>query len=71
MGEKPHWAWYSGYRGVGALEPARKNTTIDACSKNAARADNRKRIPDTGTATLVSNAGEDMWAAPCSVVPVF
>ena len=30
IGEKPHSAWYTAYSGVGALEPARKRTTIDA-----------------------------------------
>src|SRR4051812_31234524 len=36
MGEKPHAAWYTAYNGVGALEPASRNTTMDTCSAKAA-----------------------------------
>jgi hypothetical protein len=28
--EKPHIDWYTGYKGVGAAEPARKDTVMEA-----------------------------------------
>src|ERR671937_14412 len=35
-GVRPHLAMYTGYSGVGALEPARNETVRDASSRNAA-----------------------------------
>jgi hypothetical protein len=34
-GDRPHSAAYRGYRGVGALDPARNDTVMDASKKNA------------------------------------
>ena len=45
IGENPHSRWYSAYSGVGAAEPASRETTIDTCKKKAARAGRRPRTP--------------------------
>jgi hypothetical protein len=56
-GEKPHSVWYSGYKGVGALEPARNETVTDASRKNAVRSER------TQVAATLGRAGVSVEAA--------
>ena len=56
MGVKPQAAWYSAYTGVGAIDPAKKETTIEDSSRNVVAFDNRPVRPAEAGVGLIDAA---------------